>query len=148
MGPQEIARACAETMWDGDQVRRALGMEFVDIGEGSATLSMVVRQDMLNSHEMCHGGMIFTLADAAFAYACNSRDASTVAQNCTVTFLAPGRRGDVLTARAREVALAGRSGIYDVTVTRQDGALIAEFRGLSRAVGGRILEGGPSNAGG
>lgn len=140
MEPREIARACADRMWDGDQVRRALGMDFVAIGEGSATLSMVVRPDMLNSHEMCHGGMIFTLADAAFAYACNSRDVSTVAQNCTVTFLAPGRLGDVLTASARETALAGRSGIYDVTVTRQDGTTIAEFRGLSRAIGGRVQE--------
>ncbi|MFO1117192.1 MAG: hydroxyphenylacetyl-CoA thioesterase PaaI [Beijerinckiaceae bacterium] len=140
MEPREIARACADRMWDGDQVRRALGMDFVAIDEGSATLSMVVRQDMLNSHEMCHGGMIFTLADAAFAYACNSRDVSTVAQNCTVTFLAPGRLGDVLTASARETALAGRSGIYDVTVTRQDGTTIAEFRGLSRAIGGRVQE--------
>ena len=139
MDADEIARACAAKMAESDQVRRALGMEIVSVGPGTAVVSMQVRQDMLNGKGMCHGGMIFSLADEAFAYACNSRDAATVAQNCSISFLAPGRPGDQLTAHARETALAGRSGVYDATVTRQDGAVIAEFRGLSRTIGGAIL---------
>jgi acyl-CoA thioesterase len=140
MDAGEIAQACAAKMWEGDQVRRALGIELVSVAPGSATVKMAVRHDMLNSHEMCHGGMIFTLADTAFAYACNSYDASTVAQNCSVSFLSPGRLGDVLTATGREISRAGRSGVYDISVTRQDGAVIAEFRGLSRMIGGSILK--------
>lgn len=139
MDAREIARACAAKMAEGDRVRQALGIEIVSVTPGAAVVSMRVREDMLNSHAMCHGGMIFTLADTAFAYACNSHDASTVAQNCSISFLAPGARDDVLTATARETALAGRSGVYDITVTRQDGRTIAEFRGLSRTVGGSIL---------
>ena len=111
-------------------------------------MRMQVRPDMLNGHAICHGGMIFTLADTAFAYACNSRDASTVAQNCTVSFLAPGGLDDILTAEAREVSRAGRSGIYDVSVRRQDGKTIAEFRGLSRTIGGSILAPDRRGAGG
>ena len=140
MDAGELAQACAAKMWEGDQVRRALGIELVSVGPGVATLRMRVRPDMLNGHAICHGGMIFTLADTAFAYACNSHDASTVAQNCSVSFLAPGGLGDELTAKAREVSRAGRSGVYDVTVTRQDGSTIAEFRGLSRTIGGSILK--------
>ena len=140
MNASEIAQACAAKMWEGDQVRRALGIELVAVAPGEASVRMTVRRDMLNSHAMCHGGMIFTLADTAFAYACNSRDASTVAQNCSITFLAPGKLDDVLTAHARELRLAGRSGIYDITVVRQDGAAIAEFRGLSRAIGGAVRD--------
>jgi acyl-CoA thioesterase len=139
MDAGELAQACAAKMWEGDQVRRALGITLVSVGPGAATVRMEVRQDMLNSHEMCHGGMIFTLADTAFAYACNSYDASAVAQNCSVSFVAPGKLGDVLTATGREVSRVGRSGIYDISVMRQDGRVIAEFRGLSRTIGGSIL---------
>lgn len=139
MTPDEIARACGEKMWELDATRAALDMELLDISPGTATLSMQVRPDMLNSHGICHGGYIFTLADAAFAYACNSFDVSTVAQNCSISFLVAGRENDRLTAHAREVRSAGRTGIYDVTVSRQSGEVIAEFRGLSRSVGGSIL---------
>ena len=135
-----IARACADRMWENDQARRALGLTLDAIAPGEAVVSMRVRKDMLNSHGMCHGGFIFTLADCAFAYACNSRDVSTVAQNCSISFLVAGRLDDTLPAQAREVRLAGRSGIYDITVVRQDGVAIAEFRGLSRAIGGAILD--------
>lgn len=139
MKPDEIARACAQKMWDLDATRASYAMDLLDVGPGVATLSMRVRPDMLNSHGMCHGGAIFTLADSAFAYACNSRDASTVAQHCSIAFLSAGRADDTLIAHAREVQVAGRSGVYDVTVSRQGGETIAEFRGLSRTVGGGIL---------
>jgi acyl-CoA thioesterase len=139
MQPAEIARACADRMWEVDQTRRALDLTLVDAGPGRAVVSMRVREDMLNSHRMCHGGFLFTLADSAFAYACNTYDATTVAQNCSITFLIAGREGDLLTATCEEVARAGRSGIYDATVVREDGAIVAEFRGLSRTVEGRIL---------
>ena len=134
--PDEIARAAATAMWEGDRLSQALGMEIVEIAEGRATLTMPVRQDMANGHGTCHGGMMFTLADSAFAFACNSRNAVTVAQECLVTFLAPAHADDVLTASAVERSRAGRSGIYDVTVTKTDGRTVAEFRGLSRTVRG------------
>jgi acyl-CoA thioesterase len=101
---------------------------------------MVVRKDHLNGHGTCHGGAIFTLADSAFAFACNSHNKITVAQHCSVTFLAPGREGDRLIATAREVTLAGPFRVYDVTVTREDETVIAEFRGLSRTVSGTHFE--------
>ena len=100
---------------------------------------MEVRPAMVNGHDLCHGGYIFTLADSAFAFACNTYDVVTVAQHCEVTFLNAGRLGDRLTARATERSRKGRSGIYDVTVTRGDGTVIAEFRGLSRTLGGAIV---------
>ena len=134
--PDEIARAASEAMWSGDRLSQALGMELVEIGEGRATLTMPVRGDMVNGHGTCHGGMMFTLADSAFAFACNSRNAVTVAQECTVTFLAPAHADDLLTARAVERSRVGRSGIYDVTVSKGDGRVVAEFRGLSRTVRG------------
>jgi acyl-CoA thioesterase len=116
-------------------------MKLETVGPGRATMSMVVRKDHLNGHGSCHGGVIFTLADSAFAFACNSHNKVTVAQQCSVAFLAPGRAGDRLTATAIEVTLAGRSAIYDVTVARQDGTVtIAEFRGLSRTISGTHFE--------
>ncbi|OCW57781.1 hydroxyphenylacetyl-CoA thioesterase PaaI [Hoeflea olei] len=137
---QERAERSSEAMWKDDHMSQSNGMTVETVGPGTATLSMVVRKNHLNGHGSCHGGAIFTLADSAFAFACNSRNAITVAQHCSVTFLAPGREGDRLTATAREVTLAGRSGVYDVTVTRDDGTAIAEFRGLSRTVAGTHFE--------
>jgi acyl-CoA thioesterase len=134
----EAARRVARTMWEADRASRWLGMELGPVTEGAAALSLAVGAHHCNGHGTCHGGVIFALADSAFAFACNSRGQSTVAMHCVVSFLAPAREGDLLTAEAREVALEGRNGIYDVRVTR-DGALVAEFRGMSRAVGGRIL---------
>lgn len=137
---QERAERSSEAMLRDDHTTKGMGMSIDAVGPGRATLSMVVRKDHLNGHGSCHGGAIFTLADSAFAFACNSHNTITVAQHCSVTFLAPGREGDRLTATAHEVSLAGRSGIYDVSVTRQDGVTIAEFRGLSRTVSGTHFE--------
>ena len=137
---QERAERSSEAMLKDDHTTKGMGMTVEAVGPGTATLSMVVRKDHLNGHGSCHGGAIFTLADSAFAFACNSHNTVTVAQHCSVSFLAPGREGDRLTASAREVTLAGRSGIYDVTVTRNDGVAIAEFRGLSRTVSGRHFD--------
>jgi len=137
---QERAERSSAAMLKDDHTTKGMGMSVEAVGPGIATLSMVVRKDHLNGHGSCHGGAIFTLADSAFAFACNSHNKVTVAQHCSVTFLAPGREGDRLTATAREVTLAGRSGIYDVTVSREDGVAIAEFRGLSRTISGTHFE--------
>ncbi len=139
MTPQEIAQASAEAMWQGDHASRKLGMSLDHIAPGQATLSMTITEDMSNGHGNCHGGYIFTLADSAFAFACNSYNQVVVAQHCSITYLAPGRIGDRLTATAREVSRKGRSGIYDVRLTNQDGQHIAEFRGHSRTVKGTHL---------
>jgi len=137
---QQRAERSSEAMLKDDHTTKSMGMSVDAVAPGMATLSMVVRKDHLNGHGSCHGGAIFTLADSAFAFACNSHNKLTVAQHCSVTFLAPGREGDRLTATAREVTLAGRSGIYDVTVSREDGVAIAEFRGLSRTISGTHFE--------
>ena len=126
----------SEAMWEADAASRALGMELLEAGEGTATVAMTVRQDMINGWEICHGGLVATLADSAFAVACNSRGTVTVASGFDVTFLESARLGDRLVATAREVAVRGRSGLYDVTVTREaDGTVVAEFRGRSRSTG-------------
>ncbi|MBA1154669.1 hydroxyphenylacetyl-CoA thioesterase PaaI [Microvirga mediterraneensis] len=134
-----IATACAEAMWADDQASRGLGMVIERVSPGEAVLSMTIRSDMTNGHGICHGGFIFTLADSAFAFACNTYDQRTVAQHCAVTFLLPGRRGDRLTAHAVERNRSGRSGIYDVTVRDGKGAVVAEFRGHSRTIAGTLL---------
>ena len=141
-GALELAQRCAEAMWRDDAASQALGMKIGAIGPGTATLSMTVTKTMVNGHGLCHGGYIFTLADSAFAFACNTYDRRTVAQHCAITFLRPGRLGDMLSARAAERARGGRSGIYDITVSRGDGAVIAEFRGHSRAIEGALLADG------
>jgi acyl-CoA thioesterase len=124
-------------MWAADAASRMLGMELVDVSAGRALVSMVVRPDMVNGHDICHGGLIATLADSAFALACNSHGPAAVAAGFAVDFLLPGRLGQTLHADAREVSLLGRSGIYDVTVRADDaeaGEVIAEFRGRSRVL--------------
>lgn len=133
------ARACAEAMWASDSASRSLGMVLEDVAPGRARLSMRVRSDMVNGYDLCHGGLISALADSAFAVACNTYGTVTVATGFEVDFLEPGFLGDTLVADAREVALRGRSGIYDVTV-RRAGTVIAEFRGRSRSLGRSILE--------
>ena len=137
--PLELARASAEAMWREDRASRGLGMSLDHIAPGEATLSMTVAEHMTNGHGICHGGFIFTLSDSAFAFACNSYNQRVVAQHCAITFVAPAFRGDRLTAEARENCRFGRSGIYDIRVRRQDGALIAEFRGHSRSIKGTNL---------
>jgi acyl-CoA thioesterase len=139
MTAEALARAAAQAMWAQDKASRELGMSIAEIGPGTATLTMTVTDAMVNGHGLCHGGYIFTLADSAFAFACNSHNQRAVAQSCMITYVAPGRLGDVLSADCREVSRGERSGIYDVTVKRQGGEVIAEFRGLSRTVKGTLV---------
>ncbi|MDA7966280.1 hydroxyphenylacetyl-CoA thioesterase PaaI [Ruegeria sp.] len=140
MTPKDRAEQAAATMWGRDQASKWAGMELAHVEEGAATLTLIVQDHHCNGHGICHGGVTFMLADSAFAFACNSRNQSTVAQHNMISFIAPARAGDHLTARATEQNLTGRSGIYDVTVTNQDGQKIAEFRGFSRAVGGAVFD--------
>ena len=138
LSPDDLARACADVMWKEDDASQALGMKIIEIRPGQATLSMTVRPDMVNGHNIAHGGFIFTLADSAFAFACNSHNDRAVAAQGNITFIRPGKLGDKLVATAREVSRSGRSGIYDVRVTAGD-AVIAEFRGHSRTIPGTWL---------
>jgi acyl-CoA thioesterase len=137
--PDEIARACAQAMWQEDDASKGLGMELVEVKSGQATLAMTVKPHMVNGQRIAHGGFIFTLADSAFAFACNSHNERVVAAQGNITFIKPGKLGDRLVATAREISRSGRSGIYDVRVTSEDGAVIAEFRGHSRVIAGTWL---------
>ncbi|MEF7613857.1 hydroxyphenylacetyl-CoA thioesterase PaaI [Aquincola sp. MAHUQ-54] len=132
--PQELAEHVREGMLANDRATRALGMEVTQVGPGTATVTMTVRDDMLNGHDTCHGGLIATLADSSFAFACNSYNELTVASGFSVDIVAPGRLGDVLTARCTEQSKAGRTGVYDVEVRNQRGERIAMFRGRSYTV--------------
>lgn len=136
MTPQERARRSAEAMWADDRASQSLGMEIAEVGPGRAVLTMRLGPDMANGHGIAHGGFIFALADSAFAFACNSYNHVAVAQHNSITYLSPGRVGEVLTAVAGEVHRAGRSGTYDVVVTGEDGRKVALFRGASRQLGG------------
>lgn len=139
--PRDVAVRAGEVMWAGDTASQAMGMDLVEVSPGRAVLRMTVRDDMLNGHGTCHGGHIFTLADSAFAFACNSRGTTTVAQAADITFLAPARGGDVLVATGVERLRRGRNGITDVTVVDEaTGDVIAEFRGRSRQVGGSFID--------
>lgn len=140
MTPSERATKAAAAMWAGDAASKWVGMEIIQVDEGHAVLELTVADQHCNGHGICHGGVTFMLADSAFAFACNSRNQSTVAQHNVISFTAPARVGDQLTATAHEVSLTGRSGIYDVTVTDQTGRKIAEFRGFSRAVSGTLFD--------
>ena len=126
-------------MFAADRASRSLGMRIVSLGAGTARLEMPVRDDMLNGHEICHGGFITTLADSAFAFACNSRNQLTVAAGLTVDFLAPVQGGDLLTADAVEVSRSGRTGVYDIVVTNRAGARVALVRGRSATLTGRTV---------
>jgi len=139
LSPQALAEACAEAMWSNDSTSQRLGMTIERIAPGEATLALEVTEVMLNGHGLAHGGFIFTLADSAFAFACNGYNQRTVGHQAAITYMAPARLGDRLTAVAREIHRAGRNGIYDVRVTNQDGAQVAEFRGHSRTVKGTHL---------
>jgi acyl-CoA thioesterase len=134
---QRTADLVREGMFRNDRASKMLGMHIVDVTPGSATLSMTIRDDMLNGHDICHGGLITTLADSAFAFACNSYNELTVASGFSVDLLAPGRLGDVLTARCAEVSKAGRTGVYDTEVTNQRGERVAVFRGRSYTIKGK-----------
>jgi acyl-CoA thioesterase len=137
--PEDIARACAEAMWKQDDASQGLGMELVEVKPGQATLAMTIQPHMVNGQRIAHGGFIFTLADSAFAFACNSHNERVVAAQGSITFIRPGKLGDRLVATAREISRSGRSGIYDVRVAVDDGTVIAEFRGHSRVIGGSWL---------
>jgi|TARA_B110000503_G_scaffold92427_1_gene139399 acyl-CoA thioesterase len=134
-----LAQDAVNAMWSRDQAAQSLGMEIRQVLAGSATLRMRVRKDMVNGHQICHGGLIFTLADTAFAYACNSYNQNTVASACHIDFLAPGREGDVLEAVAIERSSAGRTGVYDVEVRVVDGHAVALFRGKSHRIKGEVI---------
>lgn len=131
LDPQALAERVGIGMMAEDAASRALGMRIDAMGPGHARLSMRVRQDMLNGFKICHGGFITTLADSAFAFACNSSNELTVAAGIVVDFVAPAREGELLTATAQEVVLTGRTGIYDVTVTNEKGQIVAVLRGRS-----------------
>lgn len=134
-----LAERAGQAMYRNDAASQGLGMRLVHVGPGKASMEMRVRPDMLNGHRTCHGGFIFALADSTFAFACNSRNQATVASGCTIDFLAPGLAGDVLTARCEEQSLSGRTGVYDVVVTNQDGRRIALFRGRSYRIKGQVV---------
>lgn len=137
--PRALAEACASKMWADDRASQALGMKIERIGPGEAMISMPVRRDMTNGHGICHGGFMFTLADSTFAFACNTYNQRTVAQQCAVTFIRAVQEGDILTAHAIERSRSGRSGIYDVTVRDSRNIVVAEFRGHSRTISGELL---------
>ena len=139
LSPQELAEACAAAMWSTDWTSQRLGMQIEHIAPGEATLSMRVTEDMLNGHGNAHGGFVFSVADSAFAFACNTYNQRTVGHQASITYMAPARMDDRLTATAREVHRAGRNGIYDVHVTNDRGEPVAEFRGHSRTVKGTHL---------
>ena len=140
MTDQDIAEACAARMWSTDHASQALGMTVESVAPGHAVLSMTFTDAMANGHGMIHGGYIFTLADSAFAFACNTYNEVTVAQHCAITYLRPGKAGEQLIATAAELSRTGRSGVYDIHVRREDGTPVAEFRGHSRSLGRSILD--------
>jgi len=137
LSPQQIAELVREGMFRNDRASKWLGMQVAEVAPGRAVLTMRVRDEMLNGHDICHGGLITTLADSAFAFACNSYNELTVASGFAVDLLAPGRLGDLLTATCHEVSRAGRTGVYDCEVTNQRGQRIAVFRGRSYTVKGK-----------
>ena len=139
---QALAERVADGMYSRDHASQALGMKIAKIGPGHAELTMAVRADMLNGHAICHGGFIFSLADSAFAFACNSYNLSTVASGCSIDFVAPAREGDLLTAVAQERSVSGRTGVYDIEVRNQRGETIALFRGKSYRIKGHVVEEG------
>jgi acyl-CoA thioesterase len=140
MTPQERAQKAAKAMWDNDSASQRVGLRLDDVAPGSAIMSMTIGDEHLNGHKICHGGYVFMLADSAFAFAANSYNQLAVAHHNSITYAAPGKQGDVLTARAVEVSKAGRSGIYDVTITNQDDEALAHFRGHSRVIKGTHFE--------
>ena len=138
---QALADATAEAMYARDRAAQALGLKIVRVQPGKSLLTMTVRSDMVNGHHICHGGMIFSLADTAFAYACNSYNKNTVASACHIDFLAPAKEGETLEAEAVEQSAAGRTGVYDITVRNNHGKTIALFRGKSYRINGEVIAG-------
>ena len=140
MDERALAARVGAVMFEADRATRDLmGIELVSCEPGRAVLRMTVRESMLNGHDICHGGLIFMLADSTFAYACNSRNKATVASGCSIEFLQPGRLGDVLTCEGAEQVLQGRHGVYDMKVSNQRGEVVATFRGRSTQVRGAVI---------
>ncbi len=137
---QKIAERAAHALFDGDRASQMLGMTIESCGPGRATVSMRIRPDMVNGHRICHGGLIFALADSAFAFACNSHGDNTVAAGAAIEFLAPGREGDLLRAIAQERWRAGKAGIYEIEVRNQRDETVALFRGRSHQIAGRLID--------
>lgn len=140
MTPQEIAERATSIMWDGDTASDWAGMTLGKVGPGTAEVTMTVRPEHCNGHGTAHGGVIYMLAGTAFAMAINSYNIRAVAQGGAITYLSPGHKGDLLTARAKEVAQAGRSGVFDVSISNQNDEIVAEFRGNSRSIGGSLFD--------
>ena len=140
MSEQELAELAGQTMFARDPASQALGMRLQEIGPGHARMTMPVRADMLNGHRIVHGGMVFALADTAFAYVCNGRNEKTVAAQASIVFLGSATEGETLIAEGEESATAGRGGVTRVTVRTSDGRAIAEFTGYSRTLGGPVVE--------
>jgi len=136
---QALAEKVAQALYANDKASQSHGVRIAEVRPGYARLSMSVRSDMVNGHRICHGGMVFTLADSAFAFACNSYNESTVAAAASIDFLAAAHEGDELTAEARELWRTKRNGIYEITVTNQKGARIAFFRGRSYRIEGHVV---------
>ena len=141
--PQAIALAVRDHMYRRDLAAQAQGITVEAIGPGHAICRMAVREGMLNGHATCHGGLVFTLADTAFAYACNACNRATVALACQISYIAPARQGDILTATAREQSRTGRTGVYDVEVRRADGTIVALFRGNAYETKGVVAPSAP-----
>jgi len=139
--PQALADAVTQAMWSRDRATQGLGIQILSVKPGYALFAMPVRGDMVNGHHICHGGFIFTLADSTFAFACNSYNQNTVASSRNIDFLAPAREGDVLEAEAVERSLAGRTGVYDITVRTRNGKTVALFRGKSYRIKGEVIAG-------
>jgi acyl-CoA thioesterase len=137
---QLLAEAAAAALYPRDRASHALGIKLLGVGPGSASMQMAVREDMANVHNTCHGGLIFTLADSAFAYACNSHNKNAVAVTCVIEYMRPAFVGDVLTASGSEQGLEGRNGVYDIRVENQKGELVALFRGKSTQIKGEVTE--------
>lgn len=136
--PQQLADACAESMFSRDQASQQLGMKIVSVAPGHAVLTMPVDKRMIQGHGACHGGYLFTLADSAFAFSCNTYDKATVASGCSIEYITPAKEGDLLTATAEERSRGNRTGVYDITITNQDKQVVAYFRGKSYQVRGSV----------
>lgn len=139
LSTHDLAKACAAAMWDDDPATQHLNMQLLHVDAGTASIRMTIQKNMLNGHGSCHGGYIFTLADSCFAFACNTYNQRTVAQHCSITYLAPVFENDELTATATEISRIGRSGIYDINIHNQKNEHVAEFRGHSRTIKGVLL---------
>jgi len=134
-----LAQRCAEHMYENDAASQALGIRITEVHCGRAVAVMAVKDFMLNGHKTCHGGQIFTLADSAFAFACNSQNKAAVALSCTIDFVSPAFEGDILTATAEELHQGGRSGVYQIKITNQNQQLIALFKGNSARIKQSVL---------